>query len=137
MVTSEGGQRLPVRTDFTCDPVTVDPDRLAPIALFSVEAISNARKHGLEAGGQLSVVFKVHGDTAELSITDTGHAGQSAKLGTGVGHTLMTAFARQLRGEASFQANAGGGLTAKLEFPLPEKPPEPKKAPTLSPLAAR
>jgi hypothetical protein len=36
-----------------------------------------------------------------------------------VGRTLMTAFARQLRGEVSFCANAGGGLTVRLVFPTP------------------
>jgi hypothetical protein len=36
----------------------------------------------------------------------------------------MTAFARQLRGEASFKANPDGGLTAQLVFPLPESAEE-------------
>jgi two-component sensor histidine kinase len=118
LVTSDAGQRLLVRTDFVCDPVVVDPDRLAPIALFAVEAISNSRKHGLGEGGQLSVAFRVRGRRAELTIADTG-CGGVAKLGVGVGRTLMTAFARQLRGEASFKANPSGGLTARLTFPLP------------------
>jgi two-component sensor histidine kinase len=117
--TSDAGQRLLVRTDFVCDPVVVDPDRLAPIALFAVEAISNARKHGLGEGGQLSVAFRVRGRRAELTISDTGCGGGVAKLGVGVGRTLMTAFSRQLRGEASFKANPSGGLTARLTFPLP------------------
>ncbi len=124
LVTGEGGQTMPIRTDFACDPVTVDPDRLAPIALFAVEAISNARKHGLDEGGQLSVAFRVRGRSAELTISDTGSGEGVAKLGVGVGRTLMTAFARQLRGEASFRANPSGGLTARLSFPLPVYPPQ-------------
>ena len=40
-------------------------------------------------------------------------------MGDGVGRTLMTAFARQLRGRATFEANADGGLTASLAFPKP------------------
>ena len=53
----------------------------------------------------------------------------------------MTAFARQLRGGATFKANPDGGLTAQLVFPLPEageaadQPPERLKA--LSPAAIR
>jgi two-component sensor histidine kinase len=120
LVTSEAGQRLAARTELTCDPVVIDPDRLAPIALFAVEAISNACKHGLGSGGQLDVAFRVCGAQAELAISDTGCAGKVSRLGVGVGRTLMTAFARQLRGEASFKANAGGGLTARLTFPIPE-----------------
>jgi two-component sensor histidine kinase len=123
LVTTDGGQQLPIRTDFACDPVTVDPDRLAPIALFAVEAISNARKHGLEDRGRLSIAFRVRGLGAELSITDTGYAGRTSKLGLGVGRTLMTAYARQLRGEATFRANPDGGLTAKLTFSLPRCAP--------------
>jgi two-component sensor histidine kinase len=66
------------------------------------------------------VKFKVRGDKAELAITDTGVSGSPpAKVGEGVGRTLMTAFARQLRGEAKFIANPGGGLTARLIFPTP------------------
>ena len=130
LVTNEGGARMPVRTDFACDPMTIDPDRLPPIALFAVEAISNARKHGLDEGGQLSVAFKVSGRTATLSIADTGAAaGKPAKIGDGVGRTLMTAFARQLRGEATFKANSGGGLTARLTFPLPDSPVGDEPAP--------
>jgi two-component sensor histidine kinase len=123
LVTSEGGQMLPVRTDLKCDPLDVDPDQLAPLALFAVEAISNARKHGLEEGGRLSVVFRVRGATAELAISDTGRRGQSSKMGPGVGRTLMTAHSRQLRGEVSYKANADGGLTARLVFPLGEQEP--------------
>jgi len=118
LATGDAGLSRLVRTDFVCDPVVVDPDRLAPIALFAVEAISNARKHGLGEGGQLSVAFRVRGARAELAIADTG-AGGVAKVGVGVGRTLMTAFARQLRGDASFKPNPSGGLTARLTFPLP------------------
>jgi len=107
-----------VRTELACDPLEVDPDQLAPLALFAVEAISNARKHGLAHDGLLSVRFAVRGAEAELSITDTGHAPAAAKMGPGVGRTLMTAFARQLRGEVSYRANPGAGLTARLIFPL-------------------
>jgi len=120
LAAGEVGQRLLTRTDFVCDPVTVDPDRLAPIALFAVEAISNARKHGLDAGGQLSVIFRGRDGRGELTICDTGNGTGAAKLGVGVGRTLMIAFARQLRGDASFKVNSGGGLTARLSFPLPE-----------------
>jgi two-component sensor histidine kinase len=85
-----------------------------------VEAISNACKHGLAQGGALSVIFRVREGQGDLTISDTGCGGQTARLGVGVGRTLMTAFARQLRGEATFKANPDGGLTARLLFPLPE-----------------
>ena len=120
MIIGDAGQRLAARTELDCDPVVIDPDRLAPIALFAVEAISNACKHGLAEGGALSVTFRVRDGDGELTISDTGSEGHAARLGVGVGRTLMTAFARQLRGEATFKANEDGGLTARLVFPLPE-----------------
>jgi two-component sensor histidine kinase len=123
LVTGEGGQIWPVRTELACEPLEVDPDQLAPLALFAVEAISNARKHGLDHDGLLSVSFAVQGNGAELSITDTGHQAATSKMGPGVGRTLMTAFARQLRGEVSYCVNQGGGLTARLVFPLDGREP--------------
>jgi two-component sensor histidine kinase len=130
LVTGEGGQAWPVRTELACDPLEVDPDQLAPLALFAVEAISNARKHGLAHDGLLSVVFRVYGTEAELCITDTGHPVAASKMGPGVGRTLMTAFARQLRGEVSYCANPGGGLSARLAFPLEgAREPLPDRAP--------
>jgi two-component sensor histidine kinase len=142
MIIGDSGQRLAARTELSCDPVVIDPDRLAPIALFAVEAISNACKHGLEEGGKLSVTFRVKGVEAELSISDTGFAGRAARLGMGVGRTLMAAYARQLRGEATFKANPAGGLCAQLTFPVPESMaaglPEPaNETGQLSPAAAR
>jgi len=149
LVAVEGGLGKPVRTELACDPLVIDPDRLAPLALFAVEAISNARKHGLDADGRLSVTLTLRGDAAELSIVDTGLPGRSSKMGPGVGRTLMTAFARQLRGEVSFRAQPDGGLMVRLDFPTPEYEPvgpaEPAAAaaaandgqPQVSPAAAR
>jgi two-component sensor histidine kinase len=120
-IMSESVRGAPIRTELEIEPLEIDADHLAPLSLFAVEAITNAKKHGLDhAGGVLGVVFKVRGEKAELAISDTGVAGAPPpKVGDGVGRTLMTAFARQLRGEARFTPNRDGGLTAKLIFPTP------------------
>ncbi len=120
LILAEPAQCGPVETELAIDPLIIDPDRLAPLALFAVEAITNAKKHGLTAGGVLGVTFTVRGPEAELAISDTGTPGRTPVIGDGVGRTLMTAFARQLRGEAMFHANRAGGLTAKLLFPTPD-----------------
>jgi two-component sensor histidine kinase len=120
LVMGEGVRGAPIRTELDLDPLIIDPDQLAPLALFAVEAITNAKKHGIgEAGGILGVTFHVHGAQAELTVTDSGATGVPAEVGSGVGHTLMTAFARQLRGEVVFCPNPTGGLTARLTFPTP------------------
>ncbi len=85
-----------------------------------MEAISNAQKHALaHKGGVLRVRFTVAGDQAELAVIDEGSGGPLALTGGGVGRTLMTAFARQLRGRMELSPNNRGGVTARLTFPTP------------------
>ncbi|MDB5445027.1 MAG: sensor histidine kinase [Phenylobacterium sp.] len=113
-----------VRTDLSVDALVIDPDRLAPLALFAVEAITNAQKHAFaQRGGVLTVNFRVHGDQAELEISDDGKCAEDALVASGVGRTLMTAFARQLRGRAELVRNPSGGVTARLLFPTPALDP--------------
>ncbi|HET9161255.1 MAG TPA: sensor histidine kinase, partial [Caulobacteraceae bacterium] len=109
-----------VRTELSVDDLTIDPDKLAPLALFTVEAITNAQKHAFRdrVGGVLKVDFRIDGEMASIEIADNGGSGV-AELGEGVGRTLMMAFARQLNGKAEFFTNAEGGLTARLRFPAP------------------
>jgi len=115
----------PVRTELAVDALVIDPDRLAPLALFAVEAITNAQKHAFsERGGVLKVTFTVHDDQAELEISDDGQASDDSLARSGVGRTLMTAFARQLRGTAELIRNPQGGITARLRFPNPSARPE-------------
>ena len=126
VISSEGSHTHgAIRTDLELDEMVVDPDKLAPIALFAVEAISNAQKHafGLE-GGALHVRFTLQGEEGCLEIADDGGRGAPATMGEGVGRTLMTAFARQLRGRCEILQNARGGITARLLFPLPEGLPQ-------------
>lgn len=114
-----------VRTEVHADPLVIDPDRLAPLALFAVEAITNAQKHALaERGGALSVDFYVRGEEAELAIGDDGPGAPTGPV-EGVGRTLMTAFARQLRGKVLFETSAMGGLLVRLVFPTPQALPPP------------
>jgi two-component sensor histidine kinase len=129
VLSTDSGQHPTFRTELEADDLVVDPDKLAPIALFAVEAISNAQKHAFgPQGGSLSVRFTLQGEEGVLEISDEGGRDQPPELTEGVGRTLMTAFARQLRGRADIAPNARGGVTARLVFPAPEgqiqaKPP--------------
>ena len=52
-----------VRTEIHVEALVIDPDRLAPLALFAVEAITNAQKHAFAGrGGCLTLNFTVAGD---------------------------------------------------------------------------
>jgi two-component sensor histidine kinase len=123
--TSEGGRPSPIRTKLQADDLEIDPDKLAPLALFAVEAITNARKHAFGPnGGLIDVLFHVGEDEIRLEIVDDGQ-GEAESLSTsGVGRTLMSAFARQLRGRAELEAAPDHGVAARLIFPRPEPPPE-------------
>jgi two-component sensor histidine kinase len=120
LVAGEAMRGPTVHTELHVDALVIDPDRLAPLALFAVEAITNAQKHAFAGrGGTLSVTFTVRGDEAQLEISDDGQAKEDALTAAGVGRTLMTAFARQLRGRAELVRNDHGGVTARLFFPTP------------------
>jgi two-component sensor histidine kinase len=120
----EGGRPAPIRTELQADDLEVDPDKLAPLALFAVEAISNARKHAFgPEGGLIRVRFRVEGDEVTLEISDNGGGDAEALPTAGVGRTLMSAFARQLRGSAEVQPAPERGVSVRLVFPRPEAPP--------------
>ena len=67
--------------------------------------------------------FTVDEETCRLEVEDDGPGTDVSTLEGGVGRTLMTAFARQLRGEAAFETPLRGGMIARLTFPRPDPPP--------------
>jgi len=124
LTAGEGGRPSNVRTQLEADDLEIDPDKLAPLALFAVEAISNARKHAYgEEGGLIRVRFGVADGEVTLEISDDGQGDDGTVDDSGVGRTLMSAFARQLRGRAEIGPGPGGGVVAKLTFPVPEATP--------------
>ncbi|NBB64536.1 sensor histidine kinase [Pseudomonas sp. ODNR1LW] len=120
LIASEAGRGPVVESRVEADSLFVDPDKLAPLALWLVEAVTNAQKHAFASrGGTLKVRFRVHGDTSILEVEDDG-PGASDGVEAGVGRTLMGAFAKQLRGDAEFVAAPGGGTIARMTFATPE-----------------
>jgi len=117
-VTDQDRPDARVRAILSSDRLMIDADRLAPLALFAVEAISNVRKHALINGhGELRVTFTVRGGEAELVIADEGGGGTPDLSYEGAGRVLMSGFARQLKGRLDVSANDGGGVTVRLVFP--------------------
>jgi|GEM_PF-76181 len=121
MVASESGRGFAVTSSIDADSLVVDPDKLAPLALWLVEAITNAQKHAFAGrGGALQVRFRVHGDTSTLEVQDDGPGSSDEAVRSGVGRTLMGAFAKQLRGEVELLPAPGGGTIARMVFATPE-----------------
>jgi two-component sensor histidine kinase len=124
LVSAESGRGPVVISKVEADSLQVDPDRLAPLALWLVEAVSNAQKHAFAGrGGHLTVRFNVDGDTSVLEVQDDGPGLDAARAG--LGQTLMGAFAKQLRGEAELVEAPGGGTIARMTFATPEAAPIP------------
>jgi two-component sensor histidine kinase len=121
LLNGAGPRTHPVRTEIASDEMALDPDKIAPFALFLVEAVTNALKHAFpDRTGAIAVRFTVRGPEARLEIADDGVGASPEAAAGGVGSTLMTAFARQLRGRAEVERLEGGGTTARLIFPTPE-----------------
>jgi two-component sensor histidine kinase len=120
LIAGEAGRGPVVTSSVEADSLVVDPDKLAPLALWLVEAVSNAQKHAFAGrGGDLKVRFKVDGDTSVLEVEDDG-PGVSETERAGVGRTLMGAFAKQLRGTAEMVPSPSGGTLARMTFATPE-----------------
>ena len=121
LTTGEGGAPSSIRTELQADELEIDPDKLAPLALFAVEAITNARKHAFGPnGGLIKVRFQVGPQEIMLEIVDDGEGELEMPATAGVGRTLMSAFARQLRGRAEIEPAPERGVAARLIFPVPE-----------------
>ena len=121
LVASEAGRGHLVTSSVQADSLLVDPDKLAPLALWLVEAVTNAQKHAFAArGGDLQVRFTVAGETSVLEVQDDGPGPDPAADSGGVGRTLMGAFAKQLRGTAELLPAPDGGTIARLVFATPE-----------------
>ena len=121
LVAGDMGRGPVVESSVEADSLIVDPDKLAPLALWLVEAVSNAQKHAFAGrGGRLEVRFKVSGDRSVLEVQDDGPGPDEDMARGGVGRTLMGAFAKQLRGEAELVAGPNGGSIARMVFATPE-----------------
>ncbi|GAA0382415.1 sensor histidine kinase PhyK [Brevundimonas terrae] len=121
LVASESLRGPLVKSSIEADPLSIDPEKLAPMALWLVEAVSNAQKHAFAGrGGELKVRFKVNGKTSTLEVEDDGPGMNDVTSGVGV--TLMTAFAKQLRGTATTRKADSGGTIASLVFETPASP---------------
>jgi len=121
LVASDSGRGPIVTSSVESDSLVIDPDKLAPLALWLVEAVTNAQKHAFAGrGGDLQVRFRVDGDRSVLEVQDDGPGPEEAAIRAGVGRTLMGAFAKQLRGEAEVVAAPGGGTIARMVFATPE-----------------
>ncbi|MEM6650406.1 MAG: sensor histidine kinase [Pseudomonadota bacterium] len=101
---------------WNIDEVERHSDDAIPIALFVLEAVTNAMKYAFDInGGTIWVDLKSTEKNIVLNIQDNG-AGADTKTSIGLGSKLMQAFARQLRANHQHGTNEKG-YWVELQIP--------------------
>lgn len=114
---------------FSCDasPADVPLDSALPLALFAVEAVTNAYAYAFPDGraGTLILRYSLSGEgDAALSVCDNGVGYDSASATNAMGHQLMNAFAHQLGGRVETTSSAASGTEVRLAYRIANRATE-------------
>jgi two-component sensor histidine kinase len=94
-----------------------------PLALFTVEALTNVFKHAYpdpNQSGAITVSLKPYGeDELSLTIADNGQGYADKTVERSVGARMIQTFGRQVGGHSSIRSEPGKGTVAELVFPDP------------------
>lgn len=106
---------------FSCQSASllVPLDSALPLALFAVEAVTNAYTYAFPDGrkGTIRLCFTVSSEgDARLAVVDDGIGFSSADNERTTGRLLMNGFARQLHGHFAIASTDGGGTAAQLDY---------------------
>lgn len=94
-------------------------DSALPLALFAVEAVTNAYAYAFpdRRKGSIQLRFTVSkAGHARMAVMDDGIGFVSADSEHTTGRLLMGGFAQQLRGEFAISSKPGGGTTVRLDY---------------------
>lgn len=115
---SMGMDEADIRLNHSVESARLSADDAIPVALFIVEAISDALNRGVESGGTITVSIKnIPDNQLQIDVHDTGPDVDDVTATGGIGTRLMHGFARQLSGKLEFLKGTPG-LTARLVIPL-------------------
>jgi two-component sensor histidine kinase len=118
-----GMDELGVKVTQSYADVMRPADDAIPMALFVVEAITNAMKYAFDSkGGEIHISSAADETAITLKISDNGRgydvdavSGQTD--GNGLGSKLMNAFARQLSAQLTIDTKEGNGCRVTLIIP--------------------
>lgn len=107
---------LPVDLETSLDPVIVAERQVVPLGLIVNEFVTNSLKHAFgAAGGRIGVeLTAVDGGGVRLTLWDNG-GGMPPQRGDGMGLRLIAGLARQINGDAAW--DAGPGTRLVVTFP--------------------
>ncbi len=113
-----------IRIDLDVLPRQVPGEIAVPLALFSVEALTNIFKHAFPET-RMSGAIRISLRTASrgnlcLSISDDGIGFSEPERITGIGDRLLSVFGRQIRGIARVESSPGRGTLVELVFADPD-----------------
>lgn len=98
-------------------PTTISLDRAVPVALLATEAITNAIKHGLDAGqGDILLALRTEEGRNLLEVHDSG-TGPAVDNRDGLGTRIMTALSRQIDGDWTLRSSPEKGTVFTLTWP--------------------
>ena len=94
------------------------PEKALSVGVIVNELVTNAVKYAFsdEQAGHVHVDLTQELDRFVLTVRDDGR-GFSPTAEAGLGTRLVTTFATQLDGSATWEAQAGDGCLTKVEFP--------------------
>jgi two-component sensor histidine kinase len=121
-----GGGHENVSISLDLIPCSVPAEVAIPLALFSVEAITNAYKYAFpdpDKVGSVSIVLKRDGKTLMLTIADDGIGYDVAGVKRSIGSRLITTFGQQVGGVSAVRSIVGEGTTVEIQFPEPDLTP--------------
>lgn len=114
------GNRGVEGVDLVCNTTkyAVPADYAVPLALFAVEAVTNAYRHAFGPGkrGAVRLEFKAEDNDAVLTVSDNGRGYAVEKEAGQMGTELMYAFASQVNGELDISSTIDGGTSVSLRF---------------------
>ena len=118
-----GAERRDLRLELDIAARRISGDLAVPIALFTVEVLTNAFKHAFAPGthgGAIHISLSpVADDKMKLTVEDNGVGLGGNLLHGGTGSRLIVAFTQQVGGTLEVLAREDGGTIVSLTFPDP------------------
>lgn len=118
-----GAEDQKIKIESRVDADQIDADVAVPLALFTAEAVTNSVKHAFPEGrgvmgGRVLVSYIFSENETLLTVEDDGIGGEEAKAAaqSGIGGTLMSAFAKQVHGKLEEGPVPTGGRYIRIRM---------------------